>query len=76
MANRVKGLVVTFEADLGAEGAETLAKAIACLRGVVGVEAVESDFDDQINRTQIRSEIGQQLLAVLYPRAQGARESP
>jgi hypothetical protein len=67
MTQRLKGFVVTLEKDLREDDAEVILNALRMIRHVESVEPVESNFDDQMNRSRIRSEFRDKLWAVLYP---------
>lgn len=66
MTDRFKGLVVTFEHPVREDDAEALIQAIKMLKGVIGVAPVLENVDDQINRTQIRDELGQKLIDLVW----------
>lgn len=68
MSNSVKGFTVALKSDLPDESAANLKNAILCLQEVIGVESVEHDSNDWINRMQIRRELSEKLWEVLYPK--------
>ena len=65
MSRSIKGLAVTFEADLSEEGAELVMAAIRQLKGICDVTAVPLKFDDHYERSRIRNEIYLELLQVM-----------
>lgn len=75
MGASVKGFVVTLKKDVGEEYAEKLRQAMLMLDGVLSVEPREAGIDDHMNREQVRHELGQQVLAVLYPDVYGKKST-
>ena len=68
MTTRLIGVLVTFEADIREDDAEARIAAIQQIRGVLCVTPVEADsLDDRIAEQRVRRELGQKLLAILYP---------
>jgi len=67
MAEKVKGVWVAFEQDLDEETSLEVIAAIKCIRLVADAETCVANYDDWINRQQIRSAIRADMLA-LYNR--------
>lgn len=67
MSDRIKGFVVTMRKDISEEHAEKLRSAILMLDGVSSVEKSVADFNDLMNRDQVRRELGEQIWGILYP---------
>lgn len=61
MTQRVKGLTVAFEADFREDDIEHIIAAIKLIKGVAGVEHVEADHNDFINRSRIKHEFGEKI---------------
>ena len=68
MSDRYKGVLVTFVNGVHEEHAEAVANAIKLIQGVIKVETVKSNFDDVIVQNQVRHELGQKLLDIIYPK--------
>lgn len=68
MTDRLKGVWVAFERDIRDDDAEAIIKAIRMIRHVAAVKGNIADSNDWINRMQIRTELGEKLWAVLYPK--------
>jgi hypothetical protein len=67
MKNRFSSVTVVLEHDMGDDEAEALLAAIRHLRGVLSVTANVSDISDHVAQKRVRYELGQQLMAVVYP---------
>lgn len=66
--SRHQYLTVLFEVDIQHESAQAVADAIRLLRGVQAVEVGKPvDLEDHLARERVRTELGQQLLDVVYP---------
>lgn len=67
MSDRIKGFVVTMKMDVNEQHAEKLRSAMLMLDGVSSVEKSVSDYNDIMNRDQVRRELGEQIWGILYP---------
>ena len=67
MSDRYKGILVTFEDSLHEDHSNAIMAAIKLLQGVIAVELVGTNFDDVIVKNQVRHELGQKLLGIIYP---------
>lgn len=65
MTDRVKGVVVTLDADYRTDDVETILNALRMVKGVASVESVKADINDHINRMRVRLELQQKLFDVL-----------
>lgn len=65
MGARIKGLVVTLEADMHPDDVAPLMAAIGQLRGVVAVDQSEADVSDTINRRMVAHGIKARIWAAL-----------
>lgn len=65
MSDRVKGCVVTFEADMHPDDVAPILAAIGQLRGVVSVETSVVDVSDVINRRMVAHGIKARVWAAL-----------
>jgi hypothetical protein len=74
MTERLKGFVVALEADIRGDDAEQLKQVLACMRGVLKVEPVMANSDDWIIEQRVRTELGDQIMAVLYPALLGKKQ--
>lgn len=63
-----KGILVTFVSEIHDDKAKKLLLAIEHLNGVLKAELVESNFDDVIIQNQVHHELGQKLIAIIYPK--------
>lgn len=57
MTDRLKGVIVTFEADIREDDAQEIINAILMIKGVVDVTTSIRSHDDIMNRTRIASEL-------------------
>lgn len=57
MSDSIKGLVITFEEDIGEGQAKMIMDAIRQIRGVIDVSPSVVDIHDHINRMRIETEI-------------------
>lgn len=64
MTQRIKGFVVTLDADYRDDDIEKLAEAVRCLRGVVSVTMTARDPGDEMNRRRIENELREKLFKV------------
>ncbi len=67
MTDRFHTLTVTLERDIRDDDAMALIAAIGQLRGVLQVDGVVADLDSHMAEVRARHELGQKLLAVVYP---------
>jgi len=67
MTDRYHSLTVVLEQDIRADDAEVLLSAIAQLRGVLSVSGNVSDVTAYMAEERARRELGQKLMAVVYP---------
>lgn len=67
MTDRLKGVTVVFDHDIRTDDAEPIINAIRCLRGVLAVAPSLKTSEDFIIRERVRHELGQKILAVIYP---------
>jgi len=68
MGENTKGFTVALDNDISDEQSERVKAAIMQIRGVVGVQESLVSTDDYINRVRIRTEIGNALYDILYPK--------
>lgn len=66
--NRTKGFVVALKDNLRSEEMEKLKAAIEWFNGVLTVETIEATSDDWIVEQRVRSELGDKIIGVIYPR--------
>lgn len=64
MTDRIKGFIVTLDADYREDDIKPLADAIARLRGVVSVVPSVRNADDVMNRQRVESELRDKLFRV------------
>jgi hypothetical protein len=65
MSDHFKGMVVTFERDIGEEAMEAMTNALRQFRHVLDVTPSVADANDHMNRMQIRFEIQKKLWEAL-----------
>jgi hypothetical protein len=65
MADRLKGVTVTFAEDLRVEDAEAILNAIRMIKGVIDVQASVTNPDDHMTRALVRMELRARILKVL-----------
>jgi len=68
MTDRYHTLTVVLERDTRTDDAEALIAAIQQMRGVLKVSGVVSDMESHMAQQRARRELGEKLLAVLYPK--------
>ncbi len=73
MTDRLNGVFVTFERDIRTDDAEGLIAAIRQLRGVLDVAPNVSDYGTHVAQTRARTDLGEKLWAVLYPKHDGEK---
>ena len=66
MTDRLKGVVVTFEADIREDDAQEIINAIQMIKGVYSVSKSVRTHDDIMNRQRIRMEYREKLWKVLH----------
>lgn len=74
MTDRYHTLTVVLEKDTRTDDAEALINAIRMLKGVISVDGVVSDFDSHMAYSRVRSELSDELLAVLHPEIFGDKK--
>ena len=57
MTDRLKGVTVTFEADIRDDDAKAIINAIFMIKGVIDVEPSIRNHDDIMNRARVREEM-------------------
>jgi hypothetical protein len=67
MSNRYHSLAVVLEKDIRDDDAKQIMTAICQLRGVIQVTGNVADFDSHMAETRARTELGEKILAVIYP---------
>jgi hypothetical protein len=65
MTTRIKEFAVTLDQDYRDDDSEGIRHALEMVKGVLSVEPIEAGISDQMNRTRIRSELGQKILSML-----------
>lgn len=65
MSNQIKGLVVTFKTPIHEDKAGRIKAAIECLSDVAAVSTSIDEWDDQMNRMQVKMEISAKLWEAL-----------
>lgn len=68
MTDRFNSVTVVLEKDIRDDDAEVLLAAIRQLRGVLSVTGNVSDLSTHVAQERARHELGERLLAVLYPK--------
>ena len=71
MTDRYHSLTVVLEKDIRADDAEDLIKAMKMLRHVITVKGNVSDFNFIVAQERAVFDLGQQVLAVIYPKIYG-----
>jgi hypothetical protein len=69
MTERLKGLTVAFDHDIREDDAAAIVNAIKMIKGVLDVEPLVSTHEDWLIECRVRRELGEKLIAVLYPKA-------
>lgn len=67
MTDRIKGVIVTLDQDYREDDVEKIVSAIYQIKGVRSVKSLVSNLEQHIAEERVRHEIGQKLMAVLYP---------
>ena len=67
MTDRLKGLVVAFEADVRVDDADHIINAIRMLRGVSDVTELPIESSDWLARTRVRMELWEAIHSLFYP---------
>ena len=65
MTQRVKGFVVSLDNDMREDDVEHIVNAIKMIKGVSGVQNVDSGIDDVINRMNIKREMSEKIFETL-----------
>jgi hypothetical protein len=67
MTTRLKGLLVTLEANVREDDAECIINAIKLISRVIEVKPIPNDIEQSIAVDRVRHELGQKLWKVIYP---------
>lgn len=73
MTERYNALTIVLDRDIRKDDARPLIGAIRMLRGVASVTPNVTDICDHVAQERVRRELGEKLLAVVYPRAGDAK---
>lgn len=65
MSDRYKGFVVTLDADMRRDDAESIIEAIGTIKGVASVNPVLADINDMIIRQRIKAKMYGYLLEAM-----------
>lgn len=65
MSDKIKGFTVTLDADSSTERAALIKTAIMQIKGVISVEDHVTNFQDHMNRQQVKYELLQKISDVL-----------
>lgn len=68
MTDRIHSFTVVLDENMREEDAEAIANAIRLMRGILSVESNVSDPGQFVAETRVRSELGDKLWEVLYPK--------
>lgn len=68
MSDRIKGYVVVLEENMREDDAQAITNAIKMVKGVLTVQPVIGGIEDVFTEERVRRELGEKLLAVLYPK--------
>jgi len=68
MTDRYHSITVVLERDIRDDDAECILNAIKMIRGVLSVNPHISDFNTHTAIERVRSELGNKLWNVLYPK--------
>lgn len=74
MTDRYNALTIILESDIRDDDAQPLIEAIKQLRGVLSVEPHLATPEEAIAEARVRSELGKELLAVIWPNVYGKKE--
>ncbi len=67
MTDRLKGFTVVLDADYRTDDVEQIKQALLMVKGVLNVQPILATPDDWMNRTRVKHELQEKLLAVLAP---------
>jgi inosine-uridine nucleoside N-ribohydrolase len=67
MTNRINAITVVLDTDMREDDAEALLAAIRQLRGVLSASGNIADPHTHVAQERMRHELGQKLLAIVYP---------
>jgi hypothetical protein len=67
MTDRFHTLTVVLDKDIRDDDAEALMNAIRMMKRVISVDGIVSDYDSHMAEERVRRELGEKLLAILYP---------
>lgn len=67
MTDRLNALTVVLDRDVRTDDAAALIAAIGMIKGVASVVPHVADLEDHIAHERVRRELGEKLIAVLYP---------
>lgn len=65
MTDRVRGYIVTLDADIREDDAQATITALHQIRGVVSVEPVVADIDSHMATERVRREFMRKIMEVL-----------
>ncbi len=68
MTDRVSALVVVLDENIRVDDVEPLVNAIRQLKHVIAVEPNVTDYNSFVSYQRVRSELGNKLWEVLYPK--------
>ena len=71
MTDRYHSLTVVLEKNMRDDDAESLINAIKMMRNVISVEGNVADFTSLMAEERAINNLGQQVLAVIYPKIYG-----
>jgi len=72
MSDRINAITVTLAKDIREDDAEPLLNAIRMLKGVMTVTPHVADHAAMMAEERARRELGDKILAVIYPKTKGA----
>ena len=67
MTDRYLALTVVLERATRSDDAESIMSAIRLIKGVLSVEGNVADLNQYVAISQVRNEIGEKILDVVYP---------
>lgn len=68
MTDRYNALTVVLERNIRDDDAETILAAIRMIKGVHSVTGNVADVESHIAEERARHELGQKLIAIIYPK--------
>jgi len=67
MSDRYNGFIVALEEPMKDEDAKRVINAIKMIKGVVGVEPQVADTNRMLAMMEVRNELGEKILKVIWP---------